>query len=205
MVVKLVSESYDLSNNPFMQERATVKDILLILGVGAIVIGSIVAPGLPKVIYYLTRKEKREKEKLARFDHGLFRQELQRLVKRGMVKFREVNGKTVVELTDKGNSKIVKYQIEDLKIARPKKWDSKWRLVIFDIPDKQRLARDILRDKLKELGFFRLQKSVFIYPFECRNEIKIVREALELSSREVLFLTVEKIENEKLFLQSFKL
>jgi len=53
-----------------------------------------------------------------------------------------------------------------------KKWDKKWRVVIFDIPKEFNKKRDIFRGKLKELGFYMLQKSVFIFPYPCENELE---------------------------------
>jgi len=52
-----------------------------------------------------------------------------------------------------------------LPILSPqKKWDKNWYLVIFDIPEKLHRKRDILREKLKKLGFGQLQQSVWISP-----------------------------------------
>jgi len=56
------------------------------------------------------------------------------------------------------------------------KWDGQWRMVIFDIPEDLRKARDALRSKLKELGFCELQKSVFVFPYECKDEIDFIVE-----------------------------
>lgn len=43
-----------------------------------------------------------------------------------------------------------------------KKWHRSWYLVIFDIPEKLHWKRDAFREKLKELGFGKLQQSVWI-------------------------------------------
>ena len=56
------------------------------------------------------------------------------------------------------------------KPVRPK-WDKKWRLVIFDIPKELHAQRVRFSEKLKTMGFFTLQKSVFIYPYDCYAEI----------------------------------
>lgn len=55
-----------------------------------------------------------------------------------------------------------------INFKKPKYWDGKWRLVIFDIPENDRIFRDILREHLYALNFFKLQQSVFVspYPFE---------------------------------------
>ncbi len=51
------------------------------------------------------------------------------------------------------------------------KWDKKWRVVIFDIPEELSRERVKFRRKLKSLGFYMLQKSVFIFPYPCEEEI----------------------------------
>lgn len=74
------------------------------------------------------------------------------------------NGKPFLRLTAKGKEKIKR----DFSFVRwqNQKWDKKWRIVIFDIEEKQRRQRDILRGKLKELGFGMIQKSVWISPYD---------------------------------------
>lgn len=52
-----------------------------------------------------------------------------------------------------------------------KKWDRNWYLVIFDIPEKIKRKRDILRENLKKLGFGQLQASVWISPFNYLNNV----------------------------------
>src|SRR3989344_3005352 len=64
--------------------------------------------------------------------------------------------------------------IEKLKLPSKKKWDKKWRIVLFDIPEPKKKTRDALRRKLKKLGFLEFQKSVFIFPFPCRDEINFI-------------------------------
>ncbi len=79
-----------------------------------------------------------------------------------------------LELTPKGLEKLKDIAIDDLEIKRPKIWDKKWRIVIFDIPNNKKLSRDVLRGKLRNLGFILLQESVFIHPFECKKEINFI-------------------------------
>lgn len=52
----------------------------------------------------------------------------------------------------------------------------KWRLVVFDVPEKHKKAREALRRKLKNLCFFRLQDSVWVTPFPCEDEVRFIRE-----------------------------
>ena len=74
-------------------------------------------------------------------------------------------------------------------------WDGRWRLVIFDVPEKLRKGRDALREKLKDLGFYELQKSVFIFPYECKNEIDFLIEFFHLR-KFVRYGILEKIDND---------
>jgi len=96
------------------------------------------------------------------------------LKQKGLIKKFYQNKELYLEITKKGFQKLQKVVINDLNIKRPKKWDGKWRIVIFDIPEKERVLRNAIRDKLHNLGFWQVQKSVFIYPFECNQEINIL-------------------------------
>jgi len=78
-------------------------------------------------------------------------------------------------LSDKGKLKALTYHFNKIKMAQ-KTWDKKWRVVFFDIPEKFRWGRDAIRRKLKELGFYELQKSVFVFPYECEDEIDFIIE-----------------------------
>ncbi len=85
-------------------------------------------------------------------------------------------GNITLFLTDKGRARAVRYNLDSMEIKRPKKWDDKWRIVLFDIPERHKRARDALSWHLKELGLFRLQDSVFVHPFDCREEINFLAE-----------------------------
>ena len=60
-------------------------------------------------------------------------------------------------------------------------WDKKWRIVIFDIPQELHIARVKLRARLKNLGFYMLQKSVFIFPYPCEGELGTLCKELGVS------------------------
>jgi len=90
---------------------------------------------------------------------------LANLKRRGYLKNTEIDKKILYKLTPKGYELIKKIIIE--RAAKNKKeWDGKWRILIFDIPENKRVFRDNLRKILKEIGFYRLQKSVWIYPYD---------------------------------------
>jgi DNA-binding transcriptional regulator PaaX len=104
-------------------------------------------------------------------DRQIFSKRIKYLKNQGIIRNRFKRKKGYLELTDKGIEKVDNIKFQDLKIPRPEKWDGKWRLVIFDIPEKDRCLRNFIRDKLYQMGFIQVQKSVFVYPFECTAEI----------------------------------
>ena len=97
-------------------------------------------------------------------------------------------------LSDKGKKKVLTYRYASMKIQK-KKWDSNWRFVCFDIPEKLRKSRDVLRIKLKQLGFHELQKSIFVLPYKCEDEINFVIEYLNLRTY-VRYGMFHSIDNE---------
>src|SRR3990167_1425400 len=107
-----------------------------------------------------------------------------------------------VELTKKGKEHLQKISLHQLTINRPMRWDGKWRVVIFDVPEEQKAKRNILRTKLKELGFYQIQKSIYVYPFECTNEISLLSKRLYLGNS-VLIMISEIIQGEKKIIKSF--
>jgi len=127
------------------------------------------------------------------------------LKRRGLIEVKREGHDVRIALTKEGKKRAGKYQIDDLEIEQPKKWDKKWRLVIFDIPQPSRLIRNIFRRKLKEWGFYRLQQSVWIIPYPCQAEIVLLREFLGADRKQIQALEVTKLENEAFFKKIFKL
>jgi len=107
------------------------------------------------------------------------------------------NGSFRLILTEKGReqAKMLSLLGSTINFKKPKRWDGKWRVVLFDIPEKNRVFRDILREHLRALQFRKLQHSVFVspHPFE-----KAILELIALYSAEkyVRVITAFKIDNE---------
>jgi DNA-binding transcriptional regulator PaaX len=114
------------------------------------------------------------------------------------------NGVVEIILTKNGRKKALKFQFDEMEIKKPDKWDGKWRMAIFDIPEKKKKAREALREKLKDLGFKELQKSVFVYPYECEDEIDFVVEVFGIRNH-VRFLHVDSFTNDEQFKLKFGL
>lgn len=129
---------------------------------------------------------------------------LSRLISLGLVVFVEKDGKKYLKLTEKGKLKLMTLEKDNFKFNKPQKWDKKWRIVIFDIPQRRRLQRDKLRFTLKQIGFIKLQHSVWVYPYDCEELITLLKLDFKVG-KEILYIIAEKIENDKLLKKYFKL
>jgi len=116
----------------------------------------------------------------------------------------EKNGITIVKITKKGETKLKSFSIDLMKINKPKKWDGKWRVVMFDLPVRFSKARHSLRLKLKQLGFVQFQKSVWVYPYPCTDEILFIAEYYKVR-KYIDMMTVLEISNEKNLKEKFDL
>src|SRR3989339_1724517 len=106
------------------------------------------------------------------------------------------DGFVKIILTKEGEKKALKFKIDEMDIKKPAKWDGEWRIVIFDIPERFKKAREALRKKIKDLGFVKLQESVFVFPYECEDEIDFITEVF-LIRPFVKFVRVKSFTNEE--------
>jgi len=113
------------------------------------------------------------------------------------------NGFISVKLTEKGELRALNIQLKNLK-NRKVKWDGKWRMVSFDVPERLKKGRDALRYKLKEIGFRELQKSVFVFPYHCEKEISLLIKLFNLK-KYVRFGVLESLDNSDNLKEIFKL
>jgi len=114
------------------------------------------------------------------------------------------NGKTVVKITKKGETRLRAFSIDLIEIKKPKKWDGKWRLVMFDIPMRFTKGREAFRYHLKDLGFFQFQKSAWIYPYPCEDEIIFIADFLGIC-KYIEILTIESILRDQKLRRHFHL
>jgi len=105
------------------------------------------------------------------------------------------DGSVTMVLSTSGKRVAMTFNLDEMKIKTPLRWDHKWRIVLFDVPEKYREGRDSLRTHLKNLGFFEYQKSVFVHPYECSGEIDFIIETYDLR-RFVRFVLADFLDNE---------
>ena len=110
-----------------------------------------------------------------------------------------------IELTEKG-MKIVEElsQREEVRPAKQKKWDQKWRIIMFDVWERRRKVRDELRETLKEIGFIKVQNSAWAYPYPCEKLLVFLRTHLKLGHG-ILYIVADEIEHDEKLRQHFKL
>lgn len=125
---------------------------------------------------------------------------LGRLSGRGLIEI--VDNK--VFLTPNGESLLRRLELNDFKLKKPKSWDGKWRLLIFDIPEPKKILREKIREMLIMIGFSRLQDSVWIYPYDCEDVVKLFKTDLRIG-KEVIYMIVESIEYDRDLKKHFKL
>ena len=171
------------------------KQILLLVGFAGVLVIVAAAPGV-LLAAKLFEQNKRSFPK--KYEGQKAAQTIRRLRKNNLLTVKERNGKFMLELTDEGRRTFKEIQdteskLQKLQIKKPLQWDKKWRIVIFDIPDtSHKRARDILRGKLKKWEFYPLQKSVWVCPWPCENEIQLAAELYKIS-RYVNVIVGEKI------------
>jgi len=123
-----------------------------------------------------------------------------KMVKKGLLKY---NGK-FYELTSLGKRYLHRWELGNFKFNKPKRWDKKWRVIIFDIPDKKRKVRDQIRYLFKSAGFYLLQESVWVYPYDCEDIVALLKTDFGIGNN-LLYLIVEEIENDRHLKDEFDL
>jgi len=142
------------------------KEILKGLALGGFIVVCFAMPNLAQVVDLFKPKNSRDRYRV--------KQALRGLQKRNMVRIVNRNDHEVVEITAQGKKKVLDYDLENMQLSHKQKWDGKWRMVMFDIPQTQKGARDAVSSKIKEIGMYPIQKSVFVFPHPCKDEIDFV-------------------------------
>ena len=179
-----------------MRKRNLRNAALMAIGAAGIIAVAAVAPNMFQILGRtgaLARLKYRSKGVLAR------------LKQKGEIEFVERDGKKYAQLTDRGE-KALDLNREKLKIIdnKPKKWDRRYRLVMFDIPEKHKKVREHLRFEMQEIGFLRIQDSAWVYPYDCEEFIALLKADLHIG-KDVLYTVVEEIGNGKWIRKHFGL
>ena len=179
-----------------------VKEILILLGAGTFLAASIIMPGLPMALKpFLDEKRRKEANEWKKFNTWRLKQVLKRMYDQKLIEVVEANGEHIVRVSDNGKRKLLRFDIDAMELNQ-KNWDGKWRIIIYDIYTSKKQERELFRKTLKRLKFLKLQKSVYLTPFNCYDEIEYLRQICNIGN-EVLILTVSGIENESAYKEYF--
>lgn len=178
------------------QAKSVLNATMALVAVGGILTLSVLAPGvLGEINKMLYRKKKNNYEQYRQIWRGF--NSLKQ--KRNLEFVKEEDGYLIYRFSQKGKDEVRKFIIDELSIGKPKNWDGKWRLAIFDIPEKRKNARVGLRKKLSDIGFYQCQKSAWVYPFPCEKEVEFLKDFFNVKPFVKLFLVDEMTDGKVLY------
>ncbi|MBI5645077.1 CRISPR-associated endonuclease Cas2 [Candidatus Kaiserbacteria bacterium] len=173
------------------------KSVLSAIALSGILLVTMAAPNTLQLLGYLPGMRR-----------SRFRQQaetaLSRLVQKRWVVFETKGDKRFARITDAGRQALLAETMKNGRGRGKQRWDKRWRVVIFDVPEKRRNIRDRLRKTMRAFGFERLQDSVWVYPHNCEEIIALLKAELRVGFS-VLYMLVEQIENEKYLKERFDL
>ncbi len=185
----------------FSRPRSEIaKEVLTILLISGMVA---IAATSPYFVYNLLRVFKFKQ--LNKYKNKKVYDTFYNLKKQGLIVFTKRGRQIYISLTEKGKKKAGWLKIDNLKIKKPRRWDRKWRILLFDIAEMKRIYREALRGKLKDLGFVLFQKSAWISPYDCAKEVNTLKSFFGLNSREIKLIVSGDIGDDGEFRKYFKL
>jgi len=139
------------------------------------------------------------------FDHKQrMKRSLNSLIRKELLEFITEDGKKYLRLTPRGEKKLAILSLNNFQIKKPKKWDGKYRVIIFDIKETRRTDRERWRVFLRQIGFMRLQHSVWVFPYDCEDVILMLKTHLHIG-KDILYMIVDDIEYDKKIREYFDL
>lgn len=171
---------------------AIEKDILEDLTAGDLFYGFLLSARSTSRMYKLARERAAARYRRKRA--------IGRLVGQGYV--RECGSR--LSITPLGKSAIGAVATSTRAQLKQTRWDGKWRIVTFDIPEKYAVLRRKVRSVLTRAGFVRLQQSLWVFPHDCRELAQLIQEDPRLT-RHILYGVLDRIDNDERLRAAFKL
>ncbi len=180
-----------------MKEKIDFKKIILttVATAGLLSIAVLAPNALQAFAPFLKKHKKKYNLK------NYLNQKTRKLIKEGLLQVKVQDGKQFVSLTGKGERRLLYYQAMERK---KRKWDGKWRVVIFDVWENVRSKRDLLRYEIKNFGLVQLQRSVWIYPYNCAEFIELLKTDLSFG-KNIRYMVVEKLDHDENLRKYFNL
>jgi len=173
----------------------TLGNILLaVIAVAGIVGVAAVAPNAVQILKYIIPEDDIKRHYKYRANHSL-----KKLITDGYIQEKIIGGRKTFNLTTKG-----KLRYESLKEKKTKRWDGKWRLVSFDVYEKNRNKRNLLRKELQSYGFQMIHQSTWAYPYPCDEYIALLKSDLSFG-KNVQYMLVEYVDMHRELKEMFNL
>ncbi len=168
---------------------------LAVIATAGVVMVAAVAPNVFQAIYKINRfnrgKRYSFKEKQLKTAQAFYY-----LKRRGLIELTNTPNGLWAKLTNKGRYKMEQLHFDTLRIKPTKQWDGKWWIVAADIPTKDyRWAADLFRKKIKQMGFYSLQRTLWFYPYCPVGEIQFVVQRFKIANF-VTVMEVSRMEKE---------
>ena len=181
-----------------IRNESLTAEVLFIAAAGPIILASLFLPNAPQMLKPLIKWHKN----WGKIKRKRIYEAINRLNQKRLIELTQKGDSLYIEITENGKRLIKNFDYDNIELPSRKKWDKKWHLVIFDIPEKKNKERRALSVKLKDLGFYPLQESVFIYPYDCRDEIDFVCSFLSVD-RYVNYCVVDTLDKKEGDLRKF--
>jgi DNA-binding transcriptional regulator PaaX len=110
----------------------------------------------------------------------------------------------MLRLSKDGERRLRWLELADFKIPKPRRWDKKWRILMFDIPEKRKSTREQVRRTLAQIGFVHLQDSVWVCPYDCEDIITLLKADFKIG-KEMLYVIADSIEGDFILKRVFDL
>ena len=150
-------------------------------------------------IYRVKAREYRDNPET---NNANFAYKIQYLKRRGLIEAYIEKKELHYEITPKGLDKIKEYDFNSITVTRSKGWDGKWRLVIYDVPEKHKKERDVFQKKLRMMDFHLIQDSVYAHPFECTKEVDMISALLNINDH-VVIAVADVVRGEEEVIETF--
>lgn len=164
--------------------------VLTTLAVSGVLTTALVAPQILQLFDYLNPISRRN---TIRFNKRIA-QALARLEQRGLICVEGAGRERKIHLAKAGESVIEQLYAAAYVIPLPVRWDGKWRLIMFDVPEKRKKVRDTLRLLLRNAGFVHFQDSAWIQPYPCDELVTLLRSHLGSGKGEIRYLTASFVD-----------
>lgn len=109
-----------------------------------------------------------------------------------------------LRLTPRGEAYLRRLEIQRSMRIRPRHWDGRWRVLIFDIPEKRKQVRAQIRASLMQMGFVHLQHSVWAFPYDCEDFVALLKADLRVG-KNLLYMIVDILEGDEALRANFNL